>query len=49
MLISLFINKLTNYIRQEGMHGIQLSSDWIQLIILFAGDTVVGLQNHVLC
>ena len=58
LLFSLFINELANDIAQHGKHGIYLSPDVIQiLILLFADDvvlfssTVVGLQRQldILC
>ena len=54
IIFSLFINELTKDILLDGRHGIQLSPDFIQLlIILFAddvallSDSVIGLQTQL--
>ena len=54
ILFSIFINELTAYINNNGTHGIQLTPEVIEiLILLFAddvaliADTVGGLQNHL--
>ena len=54
ILFSLFINELANEIIQKGKHGISLSPDLIQmLIMLFADDvillsfTINGLQHQL--
>ena len=54
ILFSLFINELANEIIQKGKHGISLSPDLIQmLIMLFADDvillsfTITGLQHQL--
>eukprot|EP00745_Piridium_sociabile_P040709 TRINITY_DN7896_c0_g1_i1.p1 TRINITY_DN7896_c0_g1~~TRINITY_DN7896_c0_g1_i1.p1 ORF type:complete len:546 (-),score=34.17 TRINITY_DN7896_c0_g1_i1:81-1496(-) len=58
ILFALFINELANDIAQSGKHGVSLSPDLIQiLIMLFADDvvllstTIVGLQRqlNILC
>ena len=41
VLFSLFINELTKDIIENGKHGIQLSPDLIQLLILLFADDVV--------
>ena len=53
ILFSIFINELANEIIQKGKHGISLSPDLIQmLIMLFADDvillsfTITGLQHQ---
>ena len=53
-LFSLFINELTKEITSGGKHGIQLSPDLTELLILLfaddvvlVSDTVVGLQNQL--
>ena len=54
VLFSLFINKLALDITNNGRHGVSLSSDFVQLVILlFADDmillpeTVIGLQTQL--
>lgn len=54
ILFSLFINELTKSIQENGRHGVQLSPDFIELLImLFAddvaliADSVVGLQCQI--
>lgn len=54
ILFSLFINELTKDILSEGRHGIQLSPDLVQLLILlFAddvdliSDSIIGLQTQL--
>ena len=51
VLFSLFINELALDITNNGKHGISLSSDFVQLVILlFADDiseTVIGLQTQL--
>jgi hypothetical protein len=54
VLFSLFINELTKDILELGKHGIQLTPEFIQLLILlFAddvalfSDTIVGLQTQL--
>ena len=54
VLFSLFINELTLDIINNGRHGVSLSSDFVQLVILlFADDmillseTVIGLQTQL--
>ena len=54
ILFSLFINELANEIIQKGKHGISLSPDLIQmLIMLFADDvillsfTITGFQHQL--
>ena len=54
VLFSLFINELTLDIINNGRHGVSLSSDFVQLVILlFADDmillseTVIGLQTQI--
>ena len=58
VLFSLFINELAEEVTQRGKHGVPLSPDLIQiLILLFADDvalvstTVIGLQQqlNILC
>ena len=53
-LFSLFINELALDIINNGRHGVSLSSDFVQLVILlFADDmillsqTVIGLQTQL--
>jgi len=53
-LFALFINELTREINQFGKHGIQLSPEFIQiLILLFAddvallSDSIIGLQTQL--
>ena len=54
VLFSLFINELTKEMTSGGKHGIQLSPDLTELLILLfaddvvlVSDTVVGLQNQL--
>ena len=54
VLFSLFINELTKEINEQGRHGIQLSPEFVQiLILLFAddvalmSDSIVGLQTQL--
>ena len=54
VLFSLFINELALDIINNGRHGVSLSSDFVQLVILlFADDmillseTVIGLQTQL--
>ena len=53
VLFSLFINEPSLDIINNGRHGVCLSSDFVQLVILFADDmillsqTVVGLQTQL--
>ena len=54
VLFSLFINELALDIINDGRHGVSLSSDFVQLVILlFADDmillseTVIGLQTQL--
>ena len=54
VLFSLFINELDLDIINNGRHGVSLSSDFVQLVILlFADDmillseTVIGLQTQL--
>ena len=59
VLFSLFINELALDITNNGRHGVSLSSDFVQLVILLFTDdmillseTVIGLQtqlNSVFC
>ena len=53
-MFSLFINELALDIINDGRHGVSLSSDFVQLVILlFADDmillseTVIGLQTQL--
>ena len=54
VLVSLFINNLALDIINNGRHGVSLSSDFVQLVmLLFADDmillskTVIGLQTQL--
>ena len=48
ILFSLFINELTKDITQEGRHGIQLSPDFVQLLILLFADDVVLFSDSII-
>eukprot|EP00745_Piridium_sociabile_P015926 TRINITY_DN2374_c0_g1_i12.p1 TRINITY_DN2374_c0_g1~~TRINITY_DN2374_c0_g1_i12.p1 ORF type:complete len:1135 (+),score=79.90 TRINITY_DN2374_c0_g1_i12:1880-5284(+) len=54
VIFSLFINELTRDVLADGMHGIQLSPDFIQLLILLFADDIalisdspIGLQKQL--
>ena len=53
ILFSLFTNELSNEIIQKGKHGLSLSTDLIQMFVLFADDvfllsfTITGLQHQL--
>ena len=56
VVFSLLINELALDIIKNGRHGVSLSSDFVQLVILlFADDlillseTVIGLQTQLKC
>ena len=48
ILFSLFINELVNEIMQNGKHGITLSPELIQILIMLFADDVVLLSYTVL-
>ena len=48
VLFSLFINELTKDITENGKHGIQLSPDLIELMILLFADDVVLFSDSVI-
>ena len=48
VLFSLFINELTKDIIENGKHGIQLSPDLIELLILLFADDVVLFSDSVI-
>ena len=47
VLFSLFINELTKDITISGIHGVQLSPDFIQLLILLFADDVALISDSV--
>lgn len=54
ILFSIFINELSASINGNGIHGIQLTPDIIEILMLMfaddialVADTVAGLQNHL--
>jgi hypothetical protein len=46
-LFSLFINELANEVAEKGKHGITLSPDLIQILIMLFADDVVFISNTV--
>ena len=48
VLFSLFINELTKDIIENGKHGIQLSPDLIELLILLFADDVILFSDSVI-
>ena len=48
VLFSLLINELTKDITENGKHGIQLSPDLIELLILLFADDVVLFSDSVI-
>ena len=47
ILFSLFINELANEVAEKGKHGITLSPDLIQILIMLFADDVVFISNTV--
>ena len=48
VLFSLLINEQTEEINENGRHGIQLSWDLIQILILLFADDVVLLPDSII-
>ena len=47
VLFSVFINELALDITNSGRHGVSLSSDFVQLVILLSGDDMILLTETV--
>ena len=47
VLFSVFINELALDITNSGRHGVSLSSDFVQLVILLSGDDMILLSESV--
>ena len=47
VLFSVFINELALDITNNGRHGVSLSSDFVQLVILLSGDDTILLSETV--
>ena len=47
-LFSLFINELALNIINNGRHGVSLSSDFVQLVILLFADVMILISETVI-